>query len=37
MSGARERLGTAYEAEHRTGAGLTHEEAVAEARLHAAA
>jgi predicted ATPase/class 3 adenylate cyclase len=34
MSGARERLGTAYEAEHRAGAGLTLEQAVAEARLH---
>ena len=34
MSGARERLGTAYQAEHRAGAGLTLEQAVAEARLH---
>jgi tetratricopeptide (TPR) repeat protein len=34
MSGARERLGTAYEAEHRAGAGLTLEQAVAEAWLH---
>ena len=34
MSGARERLGAAYEAEHRAGAGLTLEQAVAEARLH---
>jgi predicted ATPase/class 3 adenylate cyclase len=33
MSGARERLGAAYEAEHRDGAGLTLEQAVAEARL----
>jgi predicted ATPase/class 3 adenylate cyclase len=34
MSGARERLGPAYEAEHRAGAGLTLEQAVAEARQH---
>jgi non-specific serine/threonine protein kinase len=34
MSGARERLGKAYQAEHRAGAGLTLEQAVAEARLH---
>jgi predicted ATPase/class 3 adenylate cyclase len=34
ISGARERLGVAYQAEHRAGAGLTLEEAVAEARLH---
>jgi predicted ATPase/class 3 adenylate cyclase len=34
MSGARERLGAAYEAEHRAGAGLTLEQAIAEARLH---
>jgi hypothetical protein len=34
MSGARERLGDAYQAEHRAGAGLTLEQAVAEARLH---
>jgi predicted ATPase/class 3 adenylate cyclase len=34
MSGARERLGAAYEAEHRAGTGLTLEQAVAEARLH---
>jgi predicted ATPase/class 3 adenylate cyclase len=34
MSSARERLGAAYEREHRSGAGLTLEQAVAEARLH---
>jgi predicted ATPase/class 3 adenylate cyclase len=34
MSSARERLGAAYEGEHRAGAGLTLEQAVAEARLH---
>jgi predicted ATPase/class 3 adenylate cyclase len=34
MSGARERLGAAYQAEHRASAGLTLEQAVAEARLH---
>jgi predicted ATPase len=34
MSGARERLGAAYKAEHRAGVGLTLEQAVAEARLH---
>jgi predicted ATPase/class 3 adenylate cyclase len=34
MSGARERLGDAYAAEQRAGAGLTLEQAVAEARLH---
>jgi predicted ATPase/class 3 adenylate cyclase len=34
MSEARERLGAAYEAEHRAGAGQTLEQAVAEARLH---
>ena len=34
MSEARERLGAAYEAEHRAGAGLTLEQAVAETRLH---
>jgi predicted ATPase len=34
MVGARERLGAGYEAEHRGGAGLTLEQAVAEARLH---
>jgi hypothetical protein len=34
MSEARERLGAAYESEHRAGAGLTLEQAVAEARLH---
>jgi predicted ATPase/class 3 adenylate cyclase len=33
ISGARERLGAAYEAERRAGAGLTLEQAVAEARL----
>ncbi len=37
MSDARERLGPAYESEHRAGAGLTLEDAVAEARLHAPA
>jgi predicted ATPase/class 3 adenylate cyclase len=37
MSGARERLGAAYEAEHRAGAGLTLEQAVAEARQHVSA
>ncbi len=34
MSDARERLGAAYESEVRAGAGLTLEQAVAEARLH---
>jgi predicted ATPase/class 3 adenylate cyclase len=34
MSDARERLGAAYEAEHRSGEGLTLEKAVAEARKH---
>ena len=34
MSDARERLGAAYDAEHRAGTGLTLEQAVAEARLH---
>jgi tetratricopeptide (TPR) repeat protein len=34
ISGARERLGSAYEAERRAGAGLTLEQAVAEARRH---
>ena len=34
MSDAGERLGAAYEAEQRAGAGLTLEQAVAEARLH---
>jgi predicted ATPase/class 3 adenylate cyclase len=34
ISGARERLGGAYEAERRAGAGLTLEQAVAEARQH---
>src|SRR5262249_12568089 len=33
MAIPRERLGAAYEAEHRAGAGLTLEQAVAEARL----
>jgi predicted ATPase len=37
MSGARERLGAAYEAEHRAGAGQTLEQAVAEAWLHVGA
>ena len=34
ISDARERLGSLYEAEHRAGAGLTLEQAVAEARRH---
>jgi predicted ATPase len=34
ISGARERLGATYEVERRAGAGLTLEQAVAEARLH---
>jgi tetratricopeptide (TPR) repeat protein len=34
ISGARERLGGAYEAERRAGAGLTLEQAVAEAQRH---
>jgi predicted ATPase len=34
MSGAREHLGSLYEAEHRAGTGLTLEQAVAEARRH---
>jgi predicted ATPase/class 3 adenylate cyclase len=34
IAGARERLGAAYDAEHRAGAGLTLEQAVAEARRH---
>jgi predicted ATPase len=34
MNGARERLGVAYEAERGAGAGLTLEQAVAEARRH---
>jgi predicted ATPase/class 3 adenylate cyclase len=34
ISGARERLGSLYEAEHSAGAGLTLEQAVAEARRH---
>jgi hypothetical protein len=37
LSGARERLGAAYEAEHRAGVGLTLEQAVAEAQRHAPA
>jgi hypothetical protein len=37
MAGARERLGAAYATELRAGAGLTLEQAVAEARLHAPA
>jgi hypothetical protein len=37
MSGAQARLGEAYLAEHRAGAGLTLEQAVDEARLHAPA
>jgi predicted ATPase/class 3 adenylate cyclase len=37
MSDARERLGPAYESEHRAGVGLTLEDAVAEARLYALA
>jgi predicted ATPase len=35
MSGARKRLGPGYEAKRRAGAGLTLDQAVAEARLHA--
>jgi hypothetical protein len=34
MAAARERLGAAYEAERRAAAGLTLEQAVAEAQLH---
>jgi predicted ATPase len=34
MSGAPERLGAAYDAEHQAGVGLTLEEAIAETRLH---
>jgi tetratricopeptide (TPR) repeat protein len=34
MSGARERLGAAYAVEHRAGAGLTLEQAIAEARQY---
>jgi hypothetical protein len=34
ISGARERLGGVYDAERRAGAGLTLEQAVAEARRH---
>jgi hypothetical protein len=34
MEATRERLGGEYDAEHRKGAGLTLEEAVAEARRH---
>jgi predicted ATPase/class 3 adenylate cyclase len=37
ISGARERLGSLYETERRTGAALTLEQAVAEARRHAPA
>jgi hypothetical protein len=37
MSGARDRLGAGYEAERRAEAGLTLEQAVAEARRHAPA
>jgi hypothetical protein len=37
MSGARERLGAAYEVEHRAGAGLTLEQAIAEARQYVSA
>jgi hypothetical protein len=37
MSSARERLGAAYEVEHSAGAGLTLEEAVAEARQYVSA
>jgi hypothetical protein len=37
MSNARERLGGAYETQRRAGAGLTLEQAVAEARRHAPA
>jgi predicted ATPase/class 3 adenylate cyclase len=37
MSGARERLGAAYEAEHLAGTGLTLEQAVAEARRYVSA
>jgi hypothetical protein len=34
ISRARERLGSVYEAERRAGAGLTLEQALAEARRH---
>ena len=34
IQGARERLGSAYDVERRAGAGLTLEQAVAEARRH---
>jgi hypothetical protein len=34
MSGAHERLGAAYDTEHRAGEGLRLEQAVAEARSH---
>jgi hypothetical protein len=34
LAGARERLGAEYETEHGAGAGLTLEQAVAEARVH---
>jgi hypothetical protein len=37
ISGARERLGSEYEAERRAGMGRTLEQAVAEARRHAPA
>jgi predicted ATPase/class 3 adenylate cyclase len=37
MSSARERLGAVYEAEHRAGAGLTLEQAIAEARQYVSA
>jgi hypothetical protein len=37
MSGARERLGAAYEVEHSAGAGLRLEQAVAEARQYVSA
>jgi predicted ATPase/class 3 adenylate cyclase len=37
MSGARERLGSAYGTEHRAGAGLTLEQAIAEARQYVSA
>jgi hypothetical protein len=34
VSGARERLSSTYNTEHRAGAGLSLEQAVAEARRH---
>jgi hypothetical protein len=37
MSGARERLGSAYGTEHRACAGLTLEQAIAEARQYVSA